>query len=345
MSQHQAFITSQYRPEIIGAKLDKTHVTRFYYDPIDKHDRNNSNKLLEINALCFGPKKDIVILELEHAVTEKDKVLIVYYEDMHKRWSYIISNNQAVFIYRKNAAEQYYIKPKNLYIRGCSIEPESEYWSVMGNFLNFVELWPGNIICANRQQSQNESKLFQLSNSLTQARSKKHNLSIGHSYVIKGNRIANKFFTDNSSYIVKSLSAVRSQVVDSEVYDNWDVNNLNNLPTLFQQKISGQDLRVHIVDNNCYAKLSLQKATVDYRYGDDFFNLIDYEDLPGEVISFCQQVSRLECNNLMGIDFLKADNSYVVLEANPCPGWASYYSDRGKVPSEFVNQIIELLKA
>ena len=50
----------------------------------------------------------------------------------------------------------------------------------------------------------------------------------------------------NKSYIVKSLSGVRSIVVDDKDFSLWDFSNLEHLPVLFQEKVEGYDLRVHV---------------------------------------------------------------------------------------------------
>lgn len=44
---------------------------------------------------------------------------------------------------------------------------------------------------------------------------------------------------------------MRSKVISDEVFSNWDFNKMNNLPTLFQEKIQGTDIRVHVAEMLC----------------------------------------------------------------------------------------------
>ena len=125
--------------------------------------------------------------------------------------------------------EQYKVKPGCLYIRGCYVEPNDEYWLLLGDFFNFVELWDGVVLCPPKKQIPNESKLFQINNSLRKSFQDCSTVSLGVSYVIKG---AKQFdaLKENQSHIVKSLSGVRSVVVDENDYMNWCTNNLDNIP-------------------------------------------------------------------------------------------------------------------
>jgi len=341
MFELKSFITSHYRPEITGGKIDESHNTRFYYN-CDLYQ--NYKDIREVNAICIGPKLDAVLSELEHCITVEDNILIFYYEDIHARWSFIVNNNEEVFIYKKNNNEQYFVKPKNLYIRGCCVDEDSKYWYIIAGFLNFIDMWPGNVICATRRQAYNQSKLFQLANSLNKSRNYNNSISIGKSHVVKGSKYE-KFFNAEREYIVKSLSSVRSRVVDSNDYHEWDKSSLQNLPVLFQEKIKGNDLRIHIVNNVLYAKLSLNKDKVDYRYSNNFNKLVDMSIIPDELSAFCRKVALYEDNDLMGIDFLETDDNYIVLEANPSPGWASYYSYKGIIKGPFILDILEALKS
>lgn len=338
MSQLKSFIDANHRPEIVGGRLDKTHKTKFLLD------YSNSAYLdeLVVNAIAFGPKQDKVLLNLEQAIRSEDQILVFYYEDLHNRWSFVQTPTESYFIFKKNDIEQYKIKANSLYIRGCQIDREDEYWVLVGEFYNFVDCWDGKIICAPKKQNNNESKLYQLNTSLKDA-SKDTNISIGKSYVIKGTN-AFEYLSNDKSYIVKSLSGIRSIVVDDKEFKKWPQSSINNLPVLIQEKISGNDLRVHVVNSNVYGKLSLTKEVVDYRYDANFFALQDFHDFSDELKQFCIAVTEYEDNPLMGIDFIKSDTGYVVLEANPSPGWSAYHECNGIENNPFINDLLIELK-
>lgn len=338
MSQLKSFIDASHRPEIIGGRLDRTHQTKFVLD----YSNSMNSKELTVNTIAFGPKQDKVLLNLEQAIRNKDGILIFYYEDLHKRWSFVQTNHESYFMYKKNNLEQYKIKANSLYIRGCQVDVDDEYWVLLGEFYTFVDCWDGKVVCAPKKQNNNESKLYQLNTSL-KASSKNRNISIGKSTVLKGEGALEHLATDKS-YIVKSLSGIRSIVVDDKKFKKWPLASINNLPVLFQEKVSGNDLRVHIVNGNVYGKLSLTKDEVDYRYDSHFFSLQDFHDFSDELKKFCIDVTRYEENPLMGIDFIKTDSSYVVLEANPSPGWSAYHECNGIENDPFINDLLMELK-
>lgn len=339
MHQLETFITPKYRPDVLGGRLDKEHKPIFNIT-----NEHLSEPVITINAICFGPRKDNVLINLEHVVTREDDILIFYYEDIHLRWSYVHSNNESYFIYKKNENEQYKIKSKSLYIRGCYIDPADNFWFLIGNFFNFVELWDGKVLCSPKKQMANESKLFQLNNSLRRTSLKTSSISLGLSYVIKGEKQLN-LLDQNKSHIVKSLSGVRSIVVDEKDYKTWCISSIDNIPVLFQEKVDGNDLRAHVINKNIFAKRSNSKENIDYRYDSNFFKLSDIEILDEELQKFCVGVAYEEDNNLLGIDLIQTETGYVALEANPSPGWSAYHPFNGIDDEPFITELLRVLKS
>jgi hypothetical protein len=338
MPQLKTFISDTFRPEINGAMLDKQHQTHFVIN-------NQPPQHIKMHALCFGPKKDRVLVNLEHAILNQDKILILYYEDIHTRWSYVKTHQAFYFIYQKNKQETLIIHPECLYIRGCYIQSNTAAWRTLGNFYQFVDIWPGKVFCAPKSQCSNESKPYQLNHPLRAAAKNKPMISIGTSYIIKGSALYQKKITHNKSYIVKSLSGIRSIVVDQTEFMQWEKNNIQNLPVLFQEKAEGQDVRVHVIANKTFSKLSLSKHATDYRYDEGFFKLINMKNIPRDIKQFACSMSAIENNPLMGIDFIKTKSQYVVLEANPSPGWSAYHECNGIQLSAFIKTLLNALKS
>lgn len=338
MPKLESFIGESHRPEINGGRLDLNHQTKCYLDySIMSYDE------IKVNAIAFGPKKDNVLLNLEYAIKREDEILVFYYEDIHKKWSFVETNTECYFLFKKNDSEQFKVYPNCLYIRGCQVDVEDHYWILLGEFYNFVDSWDGKVVCAPNKQNNNESKLYQLNTSLLASCEKNKNISIGKSYVIKGHESYEQL-PIGKSYIVKSLSGIRSIVVDEKDFKNWNQSNINNLPVLFQEKVDGNDLRVHVVNGNVYGKLSSGKEEVDYRYDSNFCTLQDFNDFTDELRQFCKNVTIYEDNPLMGIDFIKTNNQYVVLEANPSPGWSAYHECNGMQNDDFVSDLLMELK-
>lgn len=340
MHELETFISQKFRPNVLGGKLDNEHNTLFYIT----NELKTNELYLTVNAICFGPRKDNVLINLEHVINKEDNILILYYEDIHQRWSYVHNNKESYFLFKKNDTEQYKIKPNWLYIRGCYVEPDDEYWILLGDFFNFVELWDGAVLCPPKKQMPNESKLYQINNSLRKASQHCPSVSLGVSYVIKGTKQLS-ILKQNQSHIVKSLSGVRSVVVDENDYKQWCTNNVNNIPVLFQEKADGNDLRVHVINKQIFAKRSNSKENIDYRYDTNFFKLSDVESLDEKLVDFCLSVAHEEDNHLLGIDFIQTNSGYVVLEANPSPGWSAYHPFNGIDDEPFIIELLRVLKS
>lgn len=335
----ETFISSDYRPIINGGRLDRSHEPKHILSRVNLDDLEK----IIVNSITFGPKQDKVLLNLEHAIQSEDNILILYYEDIHKKWTFVKNSKESFFILRQNFEKQFRIETKILYIRGCQIETDDIYWRILGEFYNFIDCWPGKVICAPRNQCINESKLYQLNSSLKKGIGNGSLVSIGKSYVIKGeNSFQN--LPKNTSFVVKSLSGIRSIVVDEKEFLSWEEKNISNLPVLFQEKVKGQDLRVHVINYNSYGKISTSKSTVDYRYDKQFHSSLKSISIGNELKEFCIKVARYENNILMGIDFIKTNSGYVVLEANPSPGWSAYHECNGIDTDNFIEDLILELK-
>ena len=74
MPSLNTFITVDFRPDIKGGTLDKTHESKF----ILTGNKSLDSEHREYKAICFGPKSDRVLMNLEHAVDETDNILFLY---------------------------------------------------------------------------------------------------------------------------------------------------------------------------------------------------------------------------------------------------------------------------
>ncbi len=336
MPQLKSFISASFRPEIHGATLDKTHETRFLM-------KKKNVREMTIHAICFGPKKDRVLVNLEQSILSRDKTLVLYYEDIHKRWTYVKTQQKSYFVYQKNQEETLILYPSCLYIRGCYIPARTLMWKIIGHFYTFTNCWPGRVLCAPQSQCSNESKPHQLHHALRKAAKGKPAISIGTSYIVKGDKAYERHIKGKNC-IVKSLSGIRSIVVDEAEFSAWHRASIQNLPVLFQKQVKGNDLRVHIIQKQIFAKRSSSKENIDYRYDKNFFQLEDIHTLPSTVKLFAYTTSQLEGNQLMGIDFIQSASKYVVLEANPSPGWSAYHESHGINGDPFIKALINTLK-
>lgn len=105
--------------------------------------------------------------------------------------------------------------------------------------------------------------------------------------------------------IVKSCSNLRSKVVDESVFSKWDAKRLSYLPVYFRKKIQGKDIRVYLC-GHCVWELEIYgKDIADYR--DASKDLVKYKQtkIPTFVRDFVRNISEVEKNDLIGVDFLR----------------------------------------
>src|SRR5690606_33952497 len=94
------------------------------------------------------------------------------------------------------------------------------------------------------QQFSNGSKLLQMIRFSRSCQTEQKGMKFPKSYVVKGSEtLLEQILTPNSMSIVKSLSAIRSRVTTDATFKNWNTDALKNLPTLFQECVTGADVR------------------------------------------------------------------------------------------------------
>jgi hypothetical protein len=134
-------------------------------------------------------------------------------------------------------------------------------------------------------------------------------------------------FRQNGEIIYKSNSSVRSIVdtVDKVEQDRFDL--LKHCPVLFQRRIVGKDVRIHVVNDSCFA-VEIESDAVDYRYyrtRGTYSRMRVCESLPAEVAERCISYAKERGVVLAGFDF-KVDEvgHWYCLEMNPAPGFEYY---------------------
>lgn len=132
--------------------------------------------------------------------------------------------------------------------------------------------------------------------------------------------------------IYKSLSAVRSIVrpLGQEQLDRLDL--LRYGPAQFQERIRGDDVRVHVVGDRIFATCARTEA-VDYRYATKEGHALAMEPttLPTDVEAACLRLARRLDLLFVGIDLKRTpDGEHVCFEANPAPAFLFYESWTGQ---------------
>jgi glutathione synthase/RimK-type ligase-like ATP-grasp enzyme len=133
--------------------------------------------------------------------------------------------------------------------------------------------------------------------------------------------------------IYKSTSSVRSIVQELAAPAMNDLDRIRDLPTQFQARIEGTDVRVHVVGASIFATRILCDA-IDYRYAsqDGLDIVMEPFDLPPSVAARCLALSHELELPFCGIDLrVTPDGQYYCFEVNPSPAY-SYYQEIGGQP-------------
>jgi len=167
-----------------------------------------------------------------------------------------------------------------------------------------------NVINTPSSASSNNSKPYQLS------RAKKIGFNVPASTML-ANTICPNF---NQSTIYKSVGGIRSIVTETV---NNDINKEISCPVLFQERVVGANIRVHLVDDHIFA-LKITSKDVDYRYTESPNKYLTIQ-LPDEISLKCKTLKNDFGLRFTGMDFmLTSDNEYYFLEANTSPAFTHF---------------------
>lgn len=140
----------------------------------------------------------------------------------------------------------------------------------------------------------------------------------------------------NCKTIFKSLSSIRSKVVE---YKNTDTQIYE--PVLFQELISGHNIRVHVIKQTVIA-IKILSSQVDYRY-DETTRIFEEVQLPEAIIQECLNLAKQTNLLFCGIDLIELNNKYYILEINPSPGYVFFeeHFEQKKISHALMEALIE----
>jgi len=152
-----------------------------------------------------------------------------------------------------------------------------------------------------------------------------------------------KFKDAYTNVIFKSSSWMRSIVKELNNCTQNSISRVRYLPTQFQKKLRGTNIRVHVVGNNVFAT-KIKSPIVDYRYSscEGANTIFESHFLPNEINDKCIHLSKQLNLPLCGIDlFLTAEGEYYCFEVNPSPGYSYYQENTGQ---DIASSIVRFLE-
>lgn len=124
--------------------------------------------------------------------------------------------------------------------------------------------------------------------------------------------------------IFKGSSAVKTWATLYDASEHEErLRHLRAAPVLFQERIDGPDVRVHVVGERLFAE-AIESSRVDYRVSGG--NTYQPIEVPAAIAGACLGLSRDCALPLVGIDFKveRASGEWYFLEANPMPCYEGY---------------------
>lgn len=316
MKTLKTFITPNLRPPVRGARLKEEASIRKLRD---------SNALGISNpAICIGPANDFVLKHLATLLSPNDPVIFLSLDAIQSQWNYSLINGELLI----NVGSRT-LSPRSVYLRGAMVDSDDCRFKTIGEFFDIISAWRGKLLCRPCDQQANESKLYQSQFSLLRAikKLKLSQVKVPATYLLKSSGNQSQKWNDilPRFTIVKSLSGIRSQVVDQDQFNKLNPSGPSDLPALFQEKIVGRNIRIHCFNGEFWpVEIIGGENTADYRYAKVDWKMLVHP-MPQELKEFCLAVQGFERCPLMGMDFiLDFAGVYWCLEANPGPGWAWY---------------------
>jgi RimK-like ATP-grasp domain len=152
---------------------------------------------------------------------------------------------------------------------------------------------------------------------------------------------ARAFRDSQTGVIYKSVSAVRSIVAQLQPGDDARLQGVVWCPTQFQQRISGSEVRIHVIGEEVFAS-EIVTAADDYRYA--FLSGASLEirpmDPPDAWADRCRGLAAAMGFSIAGIDLRCENGIWYCFEVNPSPGFTYYQERTGQPIDEAVARLL-----
>lgn len=318
LTMRQTFIPGSFRPSIsndIGGGEDPSCIKSKW--PMQAI----SDKQIDLHCpVVLASKSDAQHSEIiDDQLARGKSCAFLYWEELGSIWTFTYREQILIF-----KSQNVSIHPTGLYHRKSTLNCDhAQHFSSLLLSLA-IDLWPGRQVGSNAKHFANSSKPYQMLTTIAPTYRSRDMGKFPTSFLFKGTeRELRALLVTEGSLIAKSCSGIRSQVVDETTFLQWNLHALHALPTLFQKKISGTDVRVHLFGKRFWAVQVKSKSHVDYRFGGES---VDYLScgLSAGLREQLQNMALSEELTLSGIDLMRSEKGIFCLEVNPSPAWCAF---------------------
>jgi hypothetical protein len=150
-----------------------------------------------------------------------------------------------------------------------------------------------------------------------------------------------EFKQAHTAIVYKSVSSLRSVVSQFQTHDEQRLASVVWCPTQFQRRISGTEVRVHVVGEQIFAA-EIRTEADDYRYAALTNNTVQIQpcELPQDCSNACRSLVRSMNYLIAGIDLRLENGTWYCFEVNPSPAFMYYQQHTGQRIDEAVVQLL-----
>ncbi|MGD8505069.1 MAG: ATP-grasp domain-containing protein [Candidatus Bathyarchaeota archaeon] len=222
-----------------------------------------------------------------------------------------------------------FVKPEVLLSSGNSLQVVSKTRSIMRSLMDLFDILPVRVVNRRRPMMSNNSKPYQA------LLIRQSGFAIPETMITNNLQSLSEFAFSNSPLIYKSISSIRSIVGCLDEKSVKRIKSLRYLPTQFQHKIEGFNVRVHVIGKRLFATQILTSAT-DYRYAVQEGTSLKFRpyELTIAMRKKCLKLAHICQLSFVGIDLIVNPDKVYCLEVNPSPGYSYFQKATGQPISD-----------
>jgi len=273
-------------------------------------------------------EKGVEFLVLDQR-TMADKVQLRWQLTEHGITGHIRVGTATIDIHEIHSVYHRFVNPED--ILGTISYPQllNKARSILHSLMDLLDILPARVVNRRRPMMSNNSKPYQAL-LIRQA-----GFAVPETLITNSPHSLMQFASLHGPLIYKSISSVRSIVTALDDRSAAKIGSLHLLPTQFQRKIEGYNVRVHVVGRRLFATQILTPAT-DYRYVVQENASAEFRpyELNLELRKQCLHLARICQLSFAGIDLIVDNGKVYCLEVNPSPGYSYYQEATGQPISD-----------
>jgi hypothetical protein len=301
-------IPPELRPSVAGSSI------------VEKDDviRQASRMASQFKICIIGSSRDPVIRYVMRTLTRES--LPFAFIDLERKTAVVNGIHQIKELIRREVTKI------SIFIRPFEYQ-DSESRAMCGILYELVDLYSGSVINRPSRSISNGAKPLHYVTLMRELKSFGGDVSSAQTQILTSHTEI-----DGSCHIVKSISAVRSQVVVAGSLSSADTQRSTaDSIIMVQELLQGINYRVHTFGASCVSLL-VKSSCIDYRSDPN----VRFEQirLPAHVDRACIAAAQTEGLEFAGVDLIQSlDGRWVILEANPAPAYHFFESRLASKPN------------